>query len=141
MRKVLRLLSLVAAFVINSAYADPIEYSMEIKCPAINGTKNILANYGDYVGGYGSQIIDSNQSRPIYFKSLSLPNGMPAKLGTYDNSLAEYNSATGIVSCKYDSFADQPVFTVSYALTNSKGGIVVSQTRDSIFLMLPIGLR
>lgn len=141
MRKVLRLISLVAACAMHSANADPIDYNMQIKCPTINGKQNILTNYGDYIGGYGSQTLDSNQPRLIYFKSLSLPSGMPSKLGTYDNSLVEYNSATGVVSCAYESFADQPAFTVSYALTNGRGGMVVSQAKNSISLVLPIGLR
>lgn len=141
MRKGLRLISLAAICAINSANADPIEYNMQIKCPTINGKQNILANYGEYIAGYGTQTLDSSQSRPVYFKSLSLPNGVPAKLSTYDNSLVDYNSTTGMVSCTYDSFADQPVFTVSYALTNGRGGIVISQTKESISLALPIGLR
>lgn len=121
--------------------ANPVGLPSDIVCPATQGTSNVVTNFGNYIAGYGTQFMLAN-SLPIYFKSSGAPTGVPSKLVSYINDTADYDSATGKVTCSYVSNSlGQPAFSVDYYLTNGQGGIVVAQSNNSVSLMFQVGVK
>lgn len=123
------------------SYADPVGVLVDVQCPIVSSTSSTLANYGDYVAGYGMESV-SNQMFPVYFKSGTV-QGVGADLTLYYNSQVNYNSITGAVTCSYSSYeSSQPGFDVSYTITNGKGASVDSQSNNNdIKLVIPFGLK
>jgi len=78
----------------------------------------------------------------VYFKSEGIPSNTPGSLTNYFNDAAAYDSTTGRVSCSYQSnISTDPYFTVSYTLTNGRGGAVQGQTNNAISILFPVGLK
>lgn len=124
------------------AVADPTELDIRVVCPGTYGYNNVLTHHGDYVAGYGEEFIDRVGGKQIYFKSTTLADNTPKDLSNYRNEKVEYDSTSGRVSCTYSSNQNQePLLSVSYTLTNGKGGIVTSQSFNEIAIRLPLGLR
>lgn len=125
-----------------SASADPVGLRVTIQCPGIAGNQNVITNFGDYVGGSGMEIMDNQNPFPVYFKSVSLAPNTPADLSNYNNQSARYDSTKGSVSCAYTSSnLSEPALSVSYALTNGKGGAVTGSDQASVSFVLPVGRR
>lgn len=125
------------------ASADPVGVKIDVKCPAAGSNgPDALANFGDVIAGYGQEVV-TNQNNPIYFKSTApLAPNTPSKLSNYRNDSVDYDSTTGTVSCNYVSLIyPEPRISVSYVLTNGKGGIVTNQAGDYVSITLPVGFR
>ncbi|KTD14780.1 hypothetical protein Lgra_0483 [Legionella gratiana] len=121
--------------------ANPLSLIADIFCPVTQGASNSITNFGDYIAGFGTENILS-QNNPIYFKSISLAHNVPAQLGNYYNETTNYNSTTGEVTCNYVSNNPiEPRFAVAYTLTNGKGGAVQGQSSNSISIIFPVGLK
>lgn len=134
---------LLSGFVLLSetATADPIFNEITVVCPTTQGSPNSIANFGDYIGGYGVEFILS-QTLQVYFRSTGSVKDIPSNLMNYFNDSINYNSASGNVICSYQS--NNPIdsrFTVTYTLTNGLGGSVLSQSNNSINIILPTGLK
>lgn len=130
------LLSAICTFIACTASADPTAHYVSFTCPAIN----VVANFGDYIAGYGSEWI-MNTHIPVYFKSTAWPSGIPSNLNTYNNSATNYDSVNAQIICSYMSTnTDNSSFDLLYYVTNGTGGLVTAQTNDSIDLQLPVGL-
>ncbi|QRN02824.1 hypothetical protein GH742_02455 [Legionella sp. MW5194] len=134
------LVSLISGLALTSlVHASPIGVTVDIFCPMAMGS-NALTNFGDYIAGYGYENLLS-QNNLIYFKSDSVPTDLPTQLTNYFNEMVNYNSTTGRVTCGYVSnLPTEPRFTVSYYLTNGKGGAVQWQSSNSINIILPMGI-
>jgi hypothetical protein len=133
------LLSTLAAactLLATSAGADPTKHEMALSCPMIN----VVSNFDDYLGGYGSELI-FGEARPIYFKTLAKPTGIPNQLNSYSSAGTAYNTITGQVTCSYmSSDASNTAFNLIYTIVNGQGGLVTAQTTNVISLQFPIGL-
>lgn len=117
-----------------------ISIKVDVVCPIPN--LDVLTNYGDYAEGNGKEMIHGQNMTEVRFKSSSLPAHMPNKLNNYRNESANYDSTTGQVSCSYTSTNPaEPRFTVSYTLTNGKGGTVLLQFNEFVTIKLPVGLH
>ena len=143
MKKIRSVVSLLAVSTIMFTpvitHADPIGLYVDIYCPYTQGSDHVITNFGNYIGGYGSENIVS-QNRDIYFASPSLPADMPTSLTNYYSESTAYNATSGKVSCTYTSSNPaEPRFIVSYTLTNGKGGALNWQNNNSISITLPIG--
>lgn len=125
----------------NIAMADPTGYDITVACPSTQGSPNNIANFGDYIAGYGVEFILS-QALQVYFHSTGSVQDVPANLINYFNDSVTYNSASGNIVCSYQSnnFGD-PRFTVTYTLTNGLGGSVQAQSNNSISVRIPVGLK
>lgn len=139
MKKIPILTSFLAAAILSlitsTAMAYPINHDVYINCPHIKG----LSNFGNYIGGYGSETLQS-QNYPIYFRSGSI--FFSVNLKNYSNSGTEYDPAQETVSCQYSSSEPQESgFSVIYQITNGKGGWVQSQSEDTIYITIPLGLK
>lgn len=132
--------SLISGLALTSLVnAGPVGVTVDIFCPIMGS--NALTNFGDYIAGYGYENLLS-QNNLIYFKSDSLPTDLPAQLNNYFNEYVNYNSTTGRITCGYISnLTSEPRFTVSYYLTNAKGGAVQWQSSNSINIILPLGIK
>jgi hypothetical protein len=121
------------------ALAEPSELEIHVSCPQVD----VLANHGDYIAGYGEETIVSMPTKKIYFKSTNvLDANTPKNLKSYFSEKVEYDSTSGQVSCTYTDYRNRyPNVTVSYTLTNAKGGIAEAQASDRIKIRLPLGLR
>lgn len=139
-----KLASLIAVFALSPlvAVADPMEFEVSVFCPNVGNGFNSLAHFGDYIAGNGEELL-GGQRRNVYFKSTeSIASKIPAGFTNYKNKKATYDSTTGSVTCSYSTYLyDAPEFSVSYTLTNGKGGIVTHQTDERITFRLPIGFK
>lgn len=116
--------------------ANPVQIDIEVVCPF---PANGMNRFDNYIAGYGLEKIQGHGNQ-IYFKSSSLSEKVPNKLINYRNQNVDYNNQTGNVSCEYRSMnPTEPNFSISYTLTNAKGGLVMNQTDSSIVIQLPIG--
>ncbi len=143
MKKKYALGSLLAlsTLVLSTAIASPVGFQADIYCPSTQGSSNVITNFGDYISGYGVEYLLS-QTNPAYFRSTAYVQNVPATLINYFNDSISYNSTTGVVSCNYQSnIATDPTFSVSYFVTNGKGGAVQWQSANAIGIMFPVGLR
>lgn len=126
------------------ASADPVVFNIKVTCP-ISGTSapNDLSNFGDVIAGYGKEELEDNNYNVIYFKSTAPLNpNTPHKLDNYRNESIDYDSATGTVSCNYISaMQSEPRLSVSYVLTNGKGGRVAERTGSYVNILLPLGVH
>ncbi len=140
--------SLISLLVLSSAVfasgvvtADPVSVSTYVACPGTQNGSSQLTNFGNYIAGFGSQSLLS-QTVFVYFKSEGIPSNTPGNLTNYFNDAAAYDSTTGRVSCSYQSsISTDPYFTVSYTLTNGRGGAVQGQTNNAISILFPVGLK
>jgi hypothetical protein len=120
---------------------NPTGLNIDIVCPETQSGPNVLANFGDYIAGYGYENILS-QTNNIYFKSSCLPSDIPNQLTNYNNDSVKYNSTTGLVTCAYSSInQNEGNFSINYTLTNGRGGVVLSQSNNEINLLLPVGFK
>lgn len=132
---------MLSTVALSPAMANPITTGFTINCPGTTLSANMLTNFGNVVAGYGVESILS-QTIPVYFQSTALASNTPASLFNYFNDSASYNSATGVVSCHYQSnISTDPILIVSYNVTNGKGGAVLAQSANSISVNLPVGLK
>jgi hypothetical protein len=132
---------MLSTVALSPAMADPVSTGITVDCPGTTLSSNMLTNFGNIVAGYGVENILS-QTIQVYFQSATLAWNTPASLFNYFNDSASYNSATGVVSCQYQSnIATDPMLTVSYTITNGKGGAVLAQSANSISINLPVGLK
>lgn len=127
----------ILPFTATTASAYPIGHQADFSCPVITA----VANFSDYVAGYGSEAI-LGHTHPIYFRTVLWPSGVPSNLSSYTNSGTNYDSTTALVYCHYSSNADteQP-FDLTYYVTNGRGGLIQSQTNNAISVLLPLGLH
>ncbi|CAM3033102.1 Uncharacterised protein [Legionella steigerwaltii] len=122
-------------------FSDPTGYGISVFCPNAQGTQNVVTNFGSYIGGYGVEAIFS-QTLQVYFRSTGSVQNVPANLINYSNDSVTYSSATGTVTCSYQSNnPTDPRFTVTYTLANALGGTVQAQSNNSISITIPAGLR
>ena len=138
------LLSLVlsgVAIAPGGVMADPTNVSLYIACPETQPGWNMITNFGNYIAGFGMETVFSTNI-PVYFKSTYMPSNTPNTLINYGNSSIEYDSTTGIVTCNYSTnVASNPVFSVSYTITNGKGGALESVSNKALSLIFPVGLK
>lgn len=141
MKKINVLSSLFAAVTLSVAssavLAYPIYNTADFYCPDIS----LVANYGTYVAGFGSEDI-LGQVNTIYFQTNRWIGGVPSSLTNYSSTGTNYESTTGNVTCTYTSSnsAENP-FDLVYFVTNGQGGLIQGQSSDSITVNFPIGLR
>jgi len=127
------------------ALADPTAVILSFVCPDTTGAGlNSLSNFSDArIAGYGTLSVAGIPGRAPYFTYL-IPAGanIPSVLntGNYTNSATAYDPNNAIVSCSYTSSTFSP-FTVSYQLTNGAGGIIDSQTANTIAIVQYVGAR
>lgn len=126
--------------------ADPSSERYTFICPSIVGVApRILTHFGDHIAGYGVEYVNFNAKTPDPYFTGTVVTGsnIPYSLssGSYSNSNTSYASATGTVSCNYTSTIGFDPFTVSYALTNGKGGIIAAASANTIDIDLPIGFK
>lgn len=121
--------------------SNPVALFVEFVCPGIQGTTNIVTNFGSYIAGYGTEFILSN-SNSVYFRSSCTTESVPHKLTNYSNLSTDYDSTTGKITCTYTSNnQDDPNFSVAYFLTNGRGGTIQSQSNNVISVNLPVGFK
>ena len=141
---VLRSLLVLSSLVLSPGIVlagNPIHYGVNVFCPYTQTGPNVITNFGSYIAGYGAEDILS-QTTQVYFRSTSYVGNVPARLNNYFNESISYDSTTGVVSCNYQSnIPTDPVFSVSYNLTNGLGGAVQSQSSNAISIYFPAGLR
>jgi len=93
------------------------------------------------VAGYGVEKVGAATTQ-VYFRSDSLPAGMPRKLGNYTSSDSDYDSTIGQVTCTYTSSdVAEPTFTVAYYLTNGVGGNILAQSANTVTVDIPFGFK
>ncbi|MFA6303741.1 MAG: hypothetical protein WC627_11520 [Legionella sp.] len=141
MKKINVLSTLIAALGLaitsTAALAYPIMNIADFSCP----DARVVANYGSYLAGFGSEAI-VGQYNEIYFQSDYWLGGIPDSLVNYSNSAANYDSTTGIISCSYTSTAEtEKSFDLKYYVTNGKGGLIQYQSNTDISVGFPIGLH
>ena len=148
MKKIIAIVSLSVISglgVIPSAVADPSTVSVEYTCPTVQGNnQHTLRNSGFRIAGYGISLVNGSPAfnDPFFVFDLIGGNIYPAKLSNagYVSDSTDYDSTTGIVSCHYSSVSAPP-FAVSYFTTNGIGGIIVSQTANTIMVELPTAFQ
>lgn len=130
------------------ASASPSLVPLVFTCPTATGTgPNTLVNFGSFIGGYGTELINAVPSAPNqpYFSTTVAPGAnipVPISAGSYSHSGTNYNSGTGVVSCSYTSGASFDPFTVTYTiLVNGSGGMISAQTTGTITIDQFIGLK
>ncbi len=141
MRKIIPVLFSIALSSV--VFADPIPVKVSVICPLTNPIRDAIANYGSYVAGEGQLNVQQASSSVIYFKSQgNLPGRLPNDLNTYDNFSAAYNANSGEVICSFRSNDPQyPLVSVSYILTNGKGGTITAYGNDYLDISLPVGVH
>src|SRR5690242_16664869 len=75
-------------------------------CPLTTGNSNVLTHYGNYIGGYGEEFMNGSNIPEAYFKGpvfeeSNIPHNL--SMGMYVNNGTSYASATGVISCMYNS--------------------------------------
>ena len=148
MKKIIAVVSLSVISglgVIPSAVADPSSVNVEYTCPTTQGNnQHTLRNSGFRIAGYGTSVVNGSPAfnDPFFIFDLVGGNIYPAKISAanYVSDSTDYDSTTGIVSCHYSSVSAPP-FAVSYVTTNGIGGIIVSQTANTITVDLPTALQ
>ena len=112
-------------------------------CPNASGSgPNTLINYGQNIGGYGTETINSapSGSNPYFTTSIRNTDNIPLNLidGKYINAGANYY--LNVVSCNYSSTNTFDPFTVQYTMTNGKSSFVTAATNNSITISRYEGL-
>lgn len=131
--------SLAISSIAGAVDLGPTSTSIVINCPYTQGGPNVLTNFGSYIAGYGTENILS-QYNQIYFITNGSIDNVPSSLTNYYCESVAYNSTTSTVTCNYQSsLPTEPLFSVSYSITNGIGGAVVAQTGNSINILLPLG--
>ena len=124
--------------------ADPNTVEIGISCPTANGTgTHTLSNFGNRISGYGSESINSNPAPMAPYFNLNFTSGnFPIKIasGAYSSTGTDYDPTTGRVTCSYTSATFDPI-TVTYQMTNGFGGVILSQTAETIVINQYIGLK
>lgn len=127
-------------------FADPTVLKLAFTCPLPKGNGiNVISNFGSYVAGYGSELIDDNPAFNTPYFIGNIPSGanIPANIqqGVYVNSGTDFDVTTGMVSCSYKSSTRFDPFTVNYFITNSRGSVITSQSADKININQYVGFR
>jgi hypothetical protein len=147
MKKVIIALLLSAvALVPQLATADPSVVELAFTCPTTTGTDiHTLANFGNRIAGYGTETLAGTPAINLPFFSTVVATGanIPAKLnqGSYANDATDFDNINSFVSCHYASFGGYDAFTVYYFITNGRGGVITSQTPNTISINVYVGMR
>lgn len=132
------LITLIAGFANTLVLADPITHIVDYICPA----PGVLSNFGNYISGFGSEILSRSTTNTIYFQSKQYLPGVPSSLVNYNNSATSYDAPSGYVTCSYiSSNPSENSFDVSYNITNGKGGRILSRTNNTINVLFLVGVR
>lgn len=130
------LFAAACTLLVSTVNAEPIKHDVTFSCPVIE----MVSNFGDNVAGYGAELI-FGESRPVYFKTLLWPEGVPSDLSSYSSSATDYDSITALITCSYTSSnSNNAAFDLTYSMANGKGGLITAQTASVISLQFPIGL-
>ena len=137
MKKIFSSVLIAAACLVNlPASADPTTLKVTYRCPTG------LSNFGDYISGFGAEILGRSVTNKIYFKSFQYTPGIPVSLSKYSNSDTNYDSTTGNVICSYaSSDTSESSFDLAYYVTNGKGGRIISKNKKAIKIVFLGGLR
>ncbi len=129
----------------NTAIASPSTHTIDITCPGVATTAFpfIVTNFKDYIAGYGNELIDGSLPYPnIPYFTYTIPSGanIPSILTGYVNNGTDYDSTLGQVTCQF-SRSGFDSFSVTYPITNGKGGVISTQTNNTIQVLVPFGIR
>lgn len=120
------------------ALAAPITHTVDFVCPAASS----LANFGNYIAGFGSEILSRSTTNIIYFQSRDGIQDVPSSFVNYSNAATSYDGPSGSVMCKYLSTnASERSFDISYTITNGKGGRIITQTNNTIRVLFLVGFK
>lgn len=139
-------IALLASLALSSAvFADPSAIPLDFTCPSASGAGVYsLTNFGDRVGGYGTELVAGAPAINKPYFTYLIPSGakIPAKLasGAYTNAGTDYDNSTNKVTCSYTSAAKYDPFSVSYQLTNGNGGMITKKTASCISILQFVGL-
>ena len=144
MRKSLIVTSLVSIAVMS---ATPIIAQAEqdlddiITCPTTLFDDGRLINYGNYIAGQGTEVLQGVTTRPLFMTKVMPPNVFTDLTG-YASTGTYYDSKIGAVKCFYVSeAAGADPFEVQYILPNGNGATAIQATANSIHLKLRVGLK
>ncbi|MBA2649819.1 MAG: hypothetical protein H0U75_09555 [Legionella sp.] len=132
------IISVAATFVQIPAIADPITHKVDFICPAAD----TLANFGQFIAGYGSEILSASTTNKIFFKSKQCSLDVPTYLGNYFSTTTNYDGPSGIVTCSYNSLnPSESSIDISYEITNGKGGRILNKTNSTIRVLFLVGTQ
>lgn len=130
------LFALTLTLISKTTVAYPIGVSVIFTCPCIN----MLTNSNEQVAGVGTELI-FGKNNPVNFESPTSAT-LPNQFLNYNNAGIDYDSVLGEVTCSYVSSVstDQP-FSLSYSMTNGKGGIMSAKSNNTMSIILSVGIR
>jgi hypothetical protein len=139
MRRIINLVfTVIACLATTPVLAEPITHPVKFICP--NPTD--LGYFGSYVAGLGTEILSPSITNIIYFKSTDVLYNVPSSLANYTNEGTNYDGPSGTVSCLFKSSdSSEGDFSISYEVTNGKGGNILTQTKKAIRVLFFVGLK
>jgi hypothetical protein len=132
----------VSAFGTTPSIAGVDLNTYRFECPNASGgtPSERLTNYGSYIRGMGEANTGANKVLAI-FRGVASP-GIPADLstGSYAHAGAQYNPATGRITCLFVSNLGNDPFDVSYKAANIRNGWVIKADNSAITIRVMAGL-
>ena len=137
--------ALISNISMSSAFAQGHQVKVTLCCPDISvHSLDKIINYGTYLGGRGTERVNSDEpTYPLFKGPVSPGSNIPIDLvmAGYGSDSVSYNPATGSVTCSYKSTKGFSPFSMSYLMKNALNGTVTGATAEQIHIKFPVGLK